>query len=107
MLNSALLQCFCLLFLGTFFGVGVYFALNASYSDQERYAKPDAQGSKYIYLCRVLTGRYVKGESGMKALPPRKGEIHFNSAVDNVQNPTIFVSFLDFHSYPKYLIKYS
>ena len=48
-------------FLATVYGRGVYFARDASYSD--RYATPDPQGVRRMYLANVLTGEYTKGIS--------------------------------------------
>ena len=94
----------------TALGEGVYFAVMAEYSAQDRYSEQDAKGNKHMFLVRVLSGEYTKGRRGMKAPPakdPSKNEaILFDSVVDNPENPTIFVVFHDAHCYPEYLITF-
>ena len=90
------------------YGVGTYFARDASYSAQPLYSKPDSNGYKYIYLARVLIGEYTVG-TGKMMVPPAKDpqkdiNVHFDSLVDNTSDPTIFVVGPDAHSYPEYLI---
>lgn len=93
----------------TIYGHGVYFAVNASYSAQSRYSLPDCNGLKYMYVARVLTGRYTVGNSTMKVPPEHSAkDTHdlYDSLVDNAQNPTIFVTFHDDQAYPDYLITF-
>lgn len=95
------------------FGNGVYFAVNSSYSDKDQYAKPDANGVKRIFLNRLLTGMYYQGQQNLFALPERPGvhvqgiNVCYDSAVDNVKKPTIYVIFHDTQVYPEYLIEYT
>ncbi|XP_032920375.1 protein mono-ADP-ribosyltransferase PARP14 isoform X2 [Catharus ustulatus] len=91
------------------FGNGTYFALNASYSAQDTYSVPDANGKKHVYLARVLTGEYCTGKAGLKVQPPksRAGPTDlYDSVVDNELNPTVFVIFHDTQAYPQYLITF-
>ncbi|XP_077985210.1 protein mono-ADP-ribosyltransferase PARP14-like [Glandiceps talaboti] len=91
------------------YGNGCYFAVNANYSAQDRYSPRDDNDVKYIYQCRVLTGEYTRGKSGM-IVPPSKYQNDptncYDSVVDNVTNPTIFVIFHDAMAYPEYLISF-
>lgn len=90
----------------TKYGQGVYFAVNAYLADG--YAEPDEEGDKRMFLCKVLTGEFKKGNSKCN-FPPTKDSaphIEYESLVDNEANPTMFVSFHDTHSYPCYLITY-
>ena len=92
---------------GAAFGDGVYFAKDASYS--LTYSEPSPTGDRFMYLARVLVGKYTAGKQGMKtppAIDPRKPEILYDSIVNRVEDPTIFVVFNDFHVYPKYLITF-
>ena len=94
--------------IATVYGRGVYFAVDASYSD--RYATPDAKGVQRMYLTKVLTGEYAKGKNDALAPPVKNlqiGHILFDSLVDNTAAPTIFVVFGDAQAYPAYLITYS
>ncbi|KAM6960083.1 protein mono-ADP-ribosyltransferase PARP14-like isoform 2-T2 [Tautogolabrus adspersus] len=89
------------------FGKGVYFAVNADYS-ASRYSPPDTLGLKRLYVARVLTGRYTVGNSSMKAPPPRASDRTdcFDSVVNNLQTPAMFVIFHDDQAYPEYLITF-
>ena len=63
-----------------------------------------------MYLAGVLTGEYALGNVGMIVPPPKDPKdvnLLFESVVDNVQNPTIFVTFFDPQAYPEYLITFS
>uniref|UniRef100_A0A3B3ZLM5 Poly [ADP-ribose] polymerase n=1 Tax=Periophthalmus magnuspinnatus TaxID=409849 RepID=A0A3B3ZLM5_9GOBI len=91
------------------YGKGVYFAVNASYSARDVYSEPDDAGLKRMYVARVLTGRYTEGEASMKAPPPRGKNLsdRYDSLVDSLQNPEMFVIFHDDQAYPEYLITFS
>ena len=98
------------LYLGTnAYGEGTYFAKHANYSANPGYAAPDRTGLQRMYMCKVLTGEYTQGSQGMRVLPnkPRKKNEIYNSLVDYVQNPQIFVIFHDAQAYPEYLITFS
>lgn len=90
------------------YGNGVYFAVNPTYSAQAQYARPDPNGNKRMYMCKVLVGEFTKGQGGMKVPPPKPGaaggHILYDSVVDNLQSPGIFVIFHDTQAYPEYLI---
>jgi len=90
----------------TAYGEGVYFAVNSSYSCKYSTAKPS--GKKQMYLAQVLTGEYTLGASKYRVPPdnPKHKALQFDSVVDNVKNPSIFVIFMDSHAYPKYLITF-
>lgn len=111
---------------GTVYGDGVYFASSAKLS--MRYASPDGQGRRYIFLCSVLCGRFAQGHRGMKEPPPldlaRVGEVGeacpvpytveeaidgctlFDSVVDRMDGraPNIIVVFNDVQAVPRYLL---
>ncbi|XP_038071236.1 protein mono-ADP-ribosyltransferase PARP15-like [Patiria miniata] len=91
----------------TYFGNGTYFAVEADYSAQQKYAQPDAHGVQYMYLAKVLVGDYTKGSQGMKT-PPNKPNSNqqYDSAVNDESKPGIYVIFHDTKSYPEYLIKF-
>lgn len=94
-------------FSATYYGNGTYFAVQASYSADDKYSSP-SQGEKCVYLCRVLTGDYAKGEEGM-IVPPAKGAAAtemYDSVVDNVTLPKLYVIFHDTQAYPEYLITF-
>ncbi|CAB1329071.1 unnamed protein product [Coregonus sp. 'balchen'] len=90
------------------YGRGTYFAVNASYSADDKYSKPDGEGRKYMYLCRVLTGHFEQGKEGMLE-PPLKGDStirRYDSTTNDPSNPTEFVVFHDCQAYPEYLITF-
>uniref|UniRef100_A0A3B3CK10 Poly [ADP-ribose] polymerase n=1 Tax=Oryzias melastigma TaxID=30732 RepID=A0A3B3CK10_ORYME len=90
------------------YGNGTYFAVNASYSASDTYSRPNANGEKIMYLCRVLTGDFTPGQQNMIAPPPKSsGSIKlFDSVVDRMANPSMFVIFHDTQAYPEYLITF-
>lgn len=93
---------------GTKYGKGSYFATNASYSHS--YADSGSDGSRFMFLVRVLVGSFIKGEPGYQR-PPNKDPSDpssdlYDSCVDNECNPTIFVIFDSDQFYPEYVIKY-
>ena len=88
--------------------MGTYFARDASYSADPTYSEPDGQRCKYMYYARVLVGEYTVGKRSMM-VPPAKNphnnpNILFDSLVNNLIEPTIFVVGPDAQSYPEYLI---
>ncbi|NXD19774.1 PAR14 polymerase, partial [Spelaeornis formosus] len=92
------------------FGNGTYFAVNASYSANDLYSKPDANGKKYMYLARVLVGEYSLGKKG-SITPARKNVSNsvdlFDSSTDNMSQPSMFIIFNDIQAYPEYLITFT
>ncbi|XP_030909303.1 protein mono-ADP-ribosyltransferase PARP14 isoform X1 [Melopsittacus undulatus] len=90
-------------------GNGTYFAVDACYSAQDTYSRPDKNGRKYMYLARVLTGQYCVGSKGLIKPPARNtadSSDMYDSVVDNVKDPTMFVIFSDIQAYPEYLITF-
>ena len=99
---------FVFICIATVYGQGVYFARDSSYSN--RYASPDGNGYRHMYLTRVLTGEYTVGNNSMVVPPPKNAQINqhvlFDSTVDDVSNPSIFVVYTDAQNYPAYVITY-
>ena len=87
----------------TMYGEGAYFAKNAKYS--HGYTKPP---ERFMFLARVLVGEYTKGESAYKRPPAKPGAAHelYDSCVDNIINPTIYIVFDTKQYYPEFLIQY-
>ena len=84
----------------------MYFARDASYSVSYTGV---GSGDRFMYLALVLVGQYCKGDSGIRAPPPKKPsspEILYESVVDNTENPTIFVVFNNTQCYPQYIITF-
>ena len=85
----------------------MYFARDAKYS--VGFAGRGG-GTRYMYLARVLVGQYCVGNSSMIVPPPKdqsRREVLFESTVNHLGNPSIFVVFFDNQCYPEYLITFS
>jgi len=83
--------------IGIFYGSGSYFSNNFSYSRQY---------GKKVFQCLVLTGRFCRGSKEMKVAPwfDQNQGLLYDSVVNDVLNPGIFVVFSDNHAYPEYVI---
>lgn len=82
----------------------MYFSKNFSYSAQNTRVSPAINGFKRVYQCKVLTGEMV---GNRRILPPPKNmekNLNYDSTVDNVANPSIFVTYCDSQAYPEYVI---
>ncbi|XP_039465725.1 protein mono-ADP-ribosyltransferase PARP15 isoform X1 [Oreochromis aureus] len=93
----------------TVYGHGTYFAVDANYSAQPTYSKPAADGSQLMFVARVLTGVYTQGQATMKVPPPRnpqQSHDRYDSVVDRINNPSMYVVFHDNQAYPDYLITF-
>ena len=91
------------------FGRGVYFTNKSFYSAKAIYAAPDEKQLHHMYLARVLVGKFTKGKENLLEPPlidNNNQNVRYDSVVDDVANPLIFVIFYDFQSYPEYLITY-
>ncbi|KAF7240649.1 Protein mono-ADP-ribosyltransferase PARP12 [Varanus komodoensis] len=90
---------------GTAYGKGSYFARDASYSDN--YSRSNSS-LKTMFLAKVLVGEFTNGVSAFLR-PPAKDSLSttfYNSCVNDIRNPSIFVIFEKHQIYPEYLIKY-
>ncbi|XP_026018064.1 poly [ADP-ribose] polymerase 14-like isoform X3 [Astatotilapia calliptera] len=93
----------------TSYGRGTYFAVNANYSAHPTYSKPAADGSQLMFVARVLTGVCTHGRHDMKVPPPRNHQQphdRYDSVVDRIDNPSMYVVFHDNQAYPDYLITF-
>uniref|UniRef100_A0AAY4D1M5 Poly [ADP-ribose] polymerase n=1 Tax=Denticeps clupeoides TaxID=299321 RepID=A0AAY4D1M5_9TELE len=91
----------------TVYGQGVYFAVNAGLSVSDTYSPPNADGHKFVFMVKVLTGDYTVGQHEMKAAPLKEDSaipLRFDSVTDSMSRPTLFVIFNDTQAYPEYLI---
>ena len=90
------------------YGKGMYFTRDASSSTV--YSVP-CQGSRHMYLAHVLTGEYTAGNYTMGIPPPKNlrndPNVLFDSVVDDIHNPHVFVVFFADQAHPEYLITYS
>lgn len=91
----------------TVYGQGVYFAVNSALSVQDQYSPPNADGHKFVFVSKVLTGDFTKGCHSMKTAPLKEtGDIplRYDSVTDDITKPSMFVIFNDTQAYPEYLI---
>ena len=63
-----------------------------------------------MFLSRVIVGSYTTGKSGLVKPPPKDPSkpygVMYDSCVDNITQPAIFVVFENGQSYPEFLISY-
>ena len=94
---------------GTKYGQGSYFSKTSAYSDC--YAEETDKGTKQMFLVRVLVGSYALGNPSYRRPPFKDASKHsslmFDSCVDSLTNPTIFVTFDSCQVYPEYMITYN
>ncbi|XP_017355286.1 protein mono-ADP-ribosyltransferase PARP12 [Cebus imitator] len=91
---------------GTSYGKGSYFARDAAYS--HHYSKSDTQ-THTMFLARVLVGEFVRGNASFVRPPNKEGQSNafYDSCVNSVSDPSIFVIFEKHQVYPEYLIQYT
>jgi len=101
----------------TMYGKGVYFARDSSYSASKTYSAPDSKGIQRMFLCRVVVGEFAQGVKDAAAPPAKRASTvgstdtpnaHrlYDSTVDNMKSPSIFVTYHDGQAYPEYLVKF-
>lgn len=90
------------------YGKGVYFATDSSYSCSSIYSTPDADGIQRMFLCRVVVGDFCVGKPGQLTPDPKPDnplEL-YDSTVNNLASPRIFVVYHDAQSFPEYLVSF-
>ncbi|XP_032824333.2 protein mono-ADP-ribosyltransferase TIPARP-like [Petromyzon marinus] len=93
----------------TAYGQGCYFARRAVYS--HGYARPSGErGLRWMFLSKVLVGRHAQGRPTLRRPPPINPcdltSDLFDSCVDNLADPQIYVVFDNDQCYPYFLICY-
>jgi Poly(ADP-ribose) polymerase catalytic domain/WWE domain len=87
---------------GATYGKGSYFARDASYSC--RYAVPDSSGIQHVFMCRMVVGDWCSGSQDQLTPNSKPGGGLYDSTVDDIADPEIFVSYHDAQVYPEYLL---
>lgn len=89
-------------------GHGVYFATDADLSASRTYAPPDAHGNSYMFLSRVLVGRWAIGDnSDHTQKKDRNGHIIDSLADKDMSKiPSKIVVMRDNYAYPEFLITF-
>ncbi|XP_052771500.1 protein mono-ADP-ribosyltransferase PARP14-like [Mya arenaria] len=93
------------------FGQGVYFASDASYSARSWMTGAGIGKKGYVFLVKALTGHLCPGKQGLRVLQPvdkaKDPLVMYDCAVDKLANPMEFVIFSDTQAYPAYLLTFS
>lgn len=92
----------------TAYGKGVYFARDATYSMGRAYSQPDKQGVQTLILARVCVGIYCAGRSSQLIPDVRDSatQLLYDSTVDSLSNPSIYVTYHDAQAYPEYIVRF-
>ena len=90
----------------TMFGKGVYFARDSEYSARPQYAEPNAAGVQHMFLVRVVVGEYCMGVRDALTPEVRTGHLLYDSTVNDMHNPSIFVTYHDAQAYPEYMVEF-
>lgn len=93
----------------TMWGMGSYFARDAQYPDDHGFfGEPRPDGTKDMLLCLVVTGMSTLGDEAYAIKPYRNGtQYRYNSFVDSLSNPEIFVANTSDAVLPAYVITYA
>eukprot|EP00300_Choanocystis_sp_HF-7_P013406 c18286_g1_i4.p1 GENE.c18286_g1_i4~~c18286_g1_i4.p1 ORF type:complete len:560 (+),score=80.63 c18286_g1_i4:25-1680(+) len=89
------------------FGFGSYFARDASYSVD--YAPPIGPNNiRTMFYVRILIGEPCKGSNGKKQPDKKPSGVLYDSMVNDVANPSIFVLSVasDSKAYPEFIIEF-
>ncbi|XP_034019403.1 protein mono-ADP-ribosyltransferase TIPARP-like [Thalassophryne amazonica] len=93
---------------GSAYGYGSYFSTTAYISN--RYSTKRGCGTSCMFLAKVLVGKVCLGQDKYHRPPPLAGNAQqyrlYDSCVNNLCNPAIFVVFQSCQCYPYYLIRY-
>jgi len=89
-------------------GPGTYFARDAKYVYDGGFCKTLPSGEKQILLCLVMAGMPCLGCPNHRGvLPIRHGRHRYNTSVDSISNPEIFVTQNPGAAYPAYVVTFA
>mmetsp|Transcript_23733 Transcript_23733/g.75198 ORF Transcript_23733/g.75198 Transcript_23733/m.75198 type:complete len:508 (+) Transcript_23733:1528-3051(+) len=89
-------------------GPGTYFARDAKYVYDGGFCRTAEDGTRQVLLCLLMTGMSCLGDPNHKGvLPMRQGRHRYNSSVDSISNPEIFVLQSPGAAYPAYVITFA
>ena len=98
-------------------GLANYFAVNANYSDRYAYSRGD--GSKEMFMVKVLTGDSYQcaSESSLRMPPMKEGtgasgklqfaRVRYDTVTGATSGSQVFMTYDNDKAYPAYLIQYS
>jgi poly [ADP-ribose] polymerase 10/14/15 len=81
------------------YGRGSYFAVRADYSLDPMFSTPNPAGEQFLLIARVCVGNTTLGTPDL--LP--SSDDSYQTAVDSLQSPTMYVTFHDDQTYPEFL----
>ena len=89
------------------YGKGVYFARDANFSNAYcQTVSINGVTVKKMFVCKIIVGSCCVGNSGMKVPPTKSDGTQYDTLVDTIYNPSIYVICKDYHAIPKYLITF-
>jgi hypothetical protein len=93
--------------LGTLWGSGTYFARDARYVVDGNFCPQRRDGSKQMLLCLLMIGMPCLGDPNHHGVLPFRHKPHrYNSSVDSLSSPEIFITQHPGAAYPAYLITF-
>lgn len=92
----------------TLWGSGVYFGRDAQYvAKGGSFCQPREDGTKQMLMCLLCVGMPCLGDSGHHGVLPFRDKPHrYNSTVDSMSSPEIFVMQHSGGAFPAYLITF-
>lgn len=87
---------------GGLIGDGVYFAVNASYSNGDSYVMKKTNHRRELFICQVLVGNPSQGRGGLKSPAPGHHSVFHHHGISN----DMFCIFNSYQSYPEYIVQY-
>ena len=90
------------------YGEGTYFARDASYSADGYCGYDGNTGTYQMFQCKVITGQSHQGSGNYKLTtwPKKANDLKYDSLVDDVSNPSIFVIHENGRTYPMFIIHF-
>jgi len=93
--------------LGSLWGAGTYFARDAKYVVDTNLCSPAADGTRKMLMCLLMTGMPCVGSPDhLWVLPFRQTSHRYNSAVDSLSSPEIFVMQHPSSAHPAYVVTF-
>jgi hypothetical protein len=92
----------------TLWGSGTYFARDAKYVADGSFCTPERNGTRRMLMCLAMTGMPCLGDPHHKGvLPMRQGDHRYDSSVDSLASPEIFIVQHPSAAYPAYIITFA
>jgi len=92
---------------GTLWGAGTYFARDAKYCHDHGFYVDNDDGSKKLILCLLTVGLPCAADHTQRGvLPFRQGNFRYQSSVDSLANPELYILPTPGAAYPAYVITY-